>query len=149
MGTISKNFDYHEFEQSETADRLGILNAITTAKVRDHVKELTESLLQPLRDAWGGGIRISSGYRCSALNKAVGGKETSAHLTGYAADLVPADGRMKEFFDFSEKWLRESGLAFDQYIQEHTADRRTWWLHLSLRGSEGRQRGQVIKDYTK
>ena len=79
----------------------------------------------------------------------MGGKETSAHLTGYAADLVPENGRVGDFFDFSENWLRESGLGFDQYIQEHTADRRTWWLHLSLKGMDGRQRRQVIKGYVK
>ena len=149
MGTITENFSYWEFERSETADRNGLVNAITSAAVRDHVKELTESLLQPLRDAWGGGLIVSSGYRCPELNRLVGGKETSAHRTGYAADLVPENGRVGDFFDFSEKWLMASGRPFDQYIQEHTADRRTWWLHLSLKGMDGRQRGQVIKDCIK
>ena len=42
MGTISKDFSYREFEASPTAERKGICNVITTAAVRDAVKELVE-----------------------------------------------------------------------------------------------------------
>ena len=69
MGTISKNFSYHEFEASDTAYKKGICNVITSFEVRDAVKELTETILQPLRDAWGRPIAISSGWRCDELNR--------------------------------------------------------------------------------
>lgn len=88
MGTISKNFSYKEFEQSATADRKGICNVIRTFEVRDAVKELTETILQPLRDAWGKPLHINSGYRCPELNKEVGGKPTSQHLKGEACDVA-------------------------------------------------------------
>ena len=63
MGTISKNFSYCEFEASETADRKGICNVINTFEVRDAVKALVETVLQPLRDNWGKPLHINSGYR--------------------------------------------------------------------------------------
>ena len=73
MGTVSKNFDYKEFEKSETAARLHINNVITTSLVRDNVKALVDNVLQPLRDAWGKPLHINSGYRCMRLNEAVDG----------------------------------------------------------------------------
>ncbi len=78
MGTISKNFSYKEFEESETAERKGIANVINTTEIRDSVKALVLNVLQPLRDAWGKPLHINSGYRCPALNEAVGGVPTSA-----------------------------------------------------------------------
>lgn len=87
MGTISKNFSYKEFENSDTAKRRGIVNTITTFEVRDSVKALVLNVLQPLRDAWGKPLVVNSGYRCPALNKEVGGVPTSQHCKGEAADI--------------------------------------------------------------
>ena len=53
MGTISKNFSYREFEESATAKAQGITNVISSFEVRDAIRELTNTVLQPLRDAWG------------------------------------------------------------------------------------------------
>lgn len=91
MGTISKDFSYREFESSPTAVSRGICNVITTWSVRDAIKELTESVLQPLRDKVGHPLRINSGYRCPELNKAVGGVPASQHVKGEAADIAAAD----------------------------------------------------------
>lgn len=91
MGTLSKNFDWKEFEKSDTASRLHINNAIRDWDVRDNIKALVEDILQPLRDAWGGPLFINSGYRCPELNKAVGGVATSQHAKGQAADVACTD----------------------------------------------------------
>lgn len=91
MGTISENFSYSEFEASDTAQRLGIINAITDFGVRDSIKALVLEVLQPLRDAWDKPLHINSGYRCPELNKIVGGTATSQHLKGEAADVACDD----------------------------------------------------------
>lgn len=91
MGTISKDFSYREFEASATAERKGICNVITSFAVRDAVKELTLTVLQPLRDRVGHPLRINSGYRCPELNRAVGGVPASQHVKGEAADVAAAD----------------------------------------------------------
>lgn len=86
-----KDFSYREFETSPTAECEGICNVITSFAVRDAVKELTERVLQPLRDKVGHPLRINSGYRCPELNRMVGGVPTSQHVKGEAADIAAAD----------------------------------------------------------
>ena len=49
--------------------------------------ELLEAL-QEVRDVLNESMTITSGYRCEAHNKAVGGVNTSSHLKGWAADIA-------------------------------------------------------------
>lgn len=139
MGTISRNFSYREFERSETADKKGICNVIRTFEVRDAVKELVNEILQPLRDVWGRPITVSSGWRCDELNKAVGGSPTSAHVTGYAADIVPDTGGVDAFFAFVKGWLLDTGTKFDQCALEWNPRTGAKWVHIGLKGPKGRQ----------
>lgn len=80
-------FSFAEFERSETATRLGIDNAVP-ATLRGNIEALVDKVLGPLREAWGKPIVVTSGYRCAALNRAVGGVPTSMHLSGHAADIT-------------------------------------------------------------
>lgn len=131
MGTISRNFGYAEFEHSDTADRLGIANVITSFEVRDSVKALVENVLQPLRDAWGKPLKINSGYRCPELNKAVGGVATSQHVKGEAAD-VACDNPLG-----LARIAKKLNLPYDQMILYPS------FVHFSHR-LKGRQRKQVL-----
>lgn len=47
--------------------------------------------LQALRDAFGGPITVTSGYRCPDHNRAVGGAKDSQHVKGNAADIWAED----------------------------------------------------------
>ena len=49
------------------------------------------NLLEAVRNHFGKPVIISSGCRCEAHNKAVGGSVKSQHLLGRAADIVVAD----------------------------------------------------------
>ena len=84
---ISKNFSLNEFEYSIKADELGIDNTITNQNVIDNIENLVEFILQPLRNEIDKPITISSGYRCDALNDAVGGTKSSQHRLGLACDI--------------------------------------------------------------
>ena len=138
MGTISKNFSYREFEKSETADRLGICNVITTVRVRDAVRALTLSILQPLRDFLALAVLISSGFRCRELNIAVGGVDTSQHTKGEAADIyvLLEDGSRMPSVELA-RIIIQLGLPFDQLIIYPT------FVHVSHK-LEGAQRGNVL-----
>lgn len=133
MGTISKNFSYSEFEASPTAKKYGITNVISTFEVRDAVRELTLTVLQPLRDAWGEPLKINSGYRCPRLNAhpAIGGAPTSQHIKGEAAD-IHADHPCK-----LAQLAYDLGLPYDQMIIYPT------FVHFSHKKG-GPQRGQVL-----
>lgn len=134
MGTITKDFSYREFERSEVADAKHICNVITSFEVRDSIQALTENVLQPLRDARGKPLKVNSGYRCKALNAAVGGVPTSQHVKGEAADIAAGD---------PVKLARlavKLGLPFDQMILYPT------FVHFSHR-LNGEQRGQICYNW--
>lgn len=84
--------------------------------------------LNPLREAWGSPINVTSGYRCSELNELLHGSPTSAHLYGFAADLVPANGKIDEFKNFVKDYLKDK--EFDQYIDEKSE--KSSWVHIGL-----------------
>lgn len=139
-----KYFTFYEFEDSEKARELGIDNRMPEL-AEAHVVELVDILLDPLREAWGGPLTVKSGYRCTELNRAVGGSATSAHLAGWAADLVPAAGDprgVQGLVDFAIEWLTATALPFDQLIDERSGGSR--WLHIGIRNLKGAQRRQMM-----
>ena len=76
-----------EFERSDVANAMGIDNRIPSEEIRNNLNALADNVLQPLRDEWGKAMPVNSGYRCPALNKAVGGVYNSQHMKGEAADI--------------------------------------------------------------
>jgi hypothetical protein len=134
----SKYFRLEEFLTSSTARQKSIEN-IPSWEVIEHLNELA-LFLDGLRASWGSGIIISSGFRCDKLNAAVGGVPNSVHKIGYAADLQPANGDIEGFKRFVANWVQ--GKAFDQCIIERKG--KTEWIHLSIRGNNGKQRRQVF-----
>ena len=137
MGTISKNFSYAEFEASPIAKAKHITNVITTFEVRDAVKALTLSVLQPLRDIYGKPMEINSGYRCPRLNAEVGGVPTSQHVKGEAADIKT--GNQTESYRLARlaKTTPEIFREIDQLIVYET------FIHISHRRI-GPQRNQIL-----
>lgn len=131
MGTLSKNFDWKEFEKSDTASRLHIVNVINDWEVRDNIKALVEDVLQPLRDKWGGPLFINSGYRSKELNEAVGGVETSQHRRGQAADVGVTDPLALA------RLVKRMKLDFDQMGLYPS------FVHLSYKAN-GENRGQIF-----
>ena len=113
-----KYFTLEELTRSDTAS-IKHINNTPDESITEHLIELVEKLLDPIRERWAkycddnqlgnAGIRISSGFRNKELNKAVGGSSTSAHLTGYAADISPINGNMKVF----QSWIAEAIEKYD------------------------------------
>lgn len=135
-----KYFTLKELCSSDVAEKKKIDN-FPSFTVVEHLNELTEKILEPLRIAWGSSINVTSGYRCDALNKAVGGVATSAHRMGWAVDLQPGNGKINEFGAFVKEWLPKSGIKWDQAIWETKG--KTKWVHIGIRNSSGHQRCQV------
>lgn len=53
------------------------------------------SAIDRARDVAGVPFVINSGYRCASHNEAVGGKPTSSHTRGMAADIKAVDSRSR------------------------------------------------------
>lgn len=131
--SITKNFSYSEFTDSETALKHKIDNNIKHEYVRNNIKELVINILQPLRDHLGVPININSGYRCLKLNELVGGKPTSQHVIGQACDVTVEDYEPIEI----ARLIVELKLPYDQLGVYDS------FVHVSV---SSRQREQIFYD---
>ena len=142
---ITMHFTIEELYASATAKAKGINNKPNVQQTINLVY-LTAYVLEPLRVAMNEPIKIGSGFRCQALNKAVGGVYNSQHLKGQAVDLC-IDGDMKKgkkWFDYIRK-----NLPFDQLIWEHNS-KGSYWVHVSYVYPDfGRNRRKVIDNLLK
>jgi len=125
MTQLSKSFTLQELVFSQTAAREGIDNTPGPAQIRA-MRQLCTKIPQPLRDAVGMPIVVSSGYRSPRLNKFVGGSLRSQHMEGRAADVVCFSLDTKQLF----KRVLELKLPFDQLIYE--GGRESVWVHVSF-----------------
>lgn len=132
-------FTLEEFLTSSTARQRSIEN-MPSFMIVEHLNELA-LFLDGLRKAWGSGINVSSGFRNDALNSAVGGVYNSVHRIGYAADLQPANGKMKEFKKFVVEWLKDK--QFDEAIIERNK-KGVEWIHIQLFSPKGFQRRKIF-----
>ena len=135
-------FTISEMIASDTAKAKDIDNS-PTSEVRANLVALVETLLDPLREAWKSPIKVTSGYRCGVLNRAVGGSSTSAHLYGCAADIVPINGKIAEFKEFCRKYFDVRRHLYDQVILEQS--KGSEWVHIGLKTKDGRKRGQLME----
>ena len=83
---LSEHFSLDEFVISATAMAMGIINSPGSSELAN-LRFLCREVLDPARKVIGEPIHITSGYRCLALNRAVGGVAQSYHVRGLAADL--------------------------------------------------------------
>lgn len=128
-------FTLSELLKSETALYSKLANYPTWEQV-ENLNRLATTILDPVRKLYGAPIYITSGFRCPTLNKAVGGVSNSQHTQGLAADLYCSDlKRLK-------KVIIDSGVPFDQLIEEHQGNSR--WMHVSCAPSGKSPRKQVL-----
>jgi hypothetical protein len=128
---LTQHFTLAEMTFSDTALRHGIDNTPGPAALGELQK--TAQLLEHVRSILGGvPIRVTSGFRCLAVNRQIGSQDSSAHVLGMAADIqVPDYGPplkvARELASYAEM------LDFDQLIHEFGA-----WVHIGRRASPRR-----------
>ena len=121
-----KHFKIEEFTYSITAQHLGIDNTPSGEAVKN-LERLVSRVLDPLREAWGSPIIVTSGYRCPELNARVGGVKTSYHLRGMAADIRPKNGFLYELYAFVERMFVDNKMP----ITECYIDHRKGYIHIA------------------
>jgi len=136
---ITTNFKWYEVFQSDTAARLGIDNVSTDPKVLELIKYLFETCVQPVRDILNAPLRINSGFRCKALNAAIGGSPTSFHSIGGAVDLSSPNFQVPLLNIFDA--IHERGF-YTELIAEEISD-SSGWIHVAL--VKGRTQERQLK----
>lgn len=130
---MGKYFTLEELTKSSTAKRAGIKN-IPNEKELKNLNNLVDNILDPLREAYGKPIIVTSGFRCEELNDLVNGVRGSQHRTGQAADIrskVDTRKENKKLFDL----VIALELPFDQLIDEYDYN----WIHVSFSDRNRRQ----------
>ena len=121
---LSANFSVSEFEKTST----GLPNKVPDALI-PKLQDLCEHVLEPVRAHFGKPVRINSGYRSPAVNKAVGSSPGSDHVKGAAAD-IEVDGVSNLEV---ARWIRDN-LSYKQLILEnHTPGKpSSGWVHVAF-----------------
>ena len=136
--TTKSYFTIDELCASDTAKKYGIDNT-PNPTIITRLQRLI-NFLNPIREAWGSAIKVTSGYRCEKLNCLVGGSKTSSHTIGYGVDLIPLNGKMSEFKKFIVDYMKNK--MFDQCIIEKSG--KTEWVHIGLYNLKGQQRRMIF-----
>lgn len=136
--TTKSYFTIAELCASDTAKKYGIDNT-PNPTIITRLQRLID-FLNPIREAWGSAIKVTSGYRCEKLNCFVGGSKTSSHTIGYGVDLIPLNGKMSEFKKFIVDYMKNK--MFDQCIIEKSG--KTEWIHIGLYNLKGQQRRMIF-----
>lgn len=86
-------------------------------------------------------LKVSSGFRPSGINAAIGGAKKSGHTLGFAIDFQDSDGKLEEMIttDASQDLLESLGLW-----QEHP-DYTNGWVHIDCIKRETRVRPNCKK----
>ncbi|MEO6934865.1 MAG: D-Ala-D-Ala carboxypeptidase family metallohydrolase [Collimonas sp.] len=135
---LTEHFTLEEFTRSDKARSLSIDNRPAPAIVAN-LRRLAKFNELVRLELGGAAMVISSGYRCQALNRAVGSAGNSAHLDGLACDFTaPAFGVPMEICQALDK----SYLQFDQLIYERVGG--AVWVHLGIAVEGKTPRRQVL-----
>ena len=127
---LSPNFTLAEL----TATSHKKLQDAPSLEVIQNLQHLCIHVLQPLRDAIGRPVYITSGYRSAKLNAKVGGVKNSYHLRGLAADIhVDNEEHAKVLFEILKK---------NQYVDSVLRERKNGarWIHVQTRRENPRHR---------
>jgi zinc D-Ala-D-Ala carboxypeptidase len=124
---LTENFTLSELTKSETALRHDMDNSPDQTAI-SNLQVLAVHVLQPVRDHYGKGVKVNSGFRHPDVNAKVGGSKTSDHCKGMAADIEIPGVPNAELAE----WIR-SNLPFTQVILEFYTQGvpDSGWVHVS------------------
>ena len=123
---LSPRLSVAEFLATSHREFLADQDVGFTRAIRSNSERFARESYEPTEDVLGVALHVNSGYRCKALNAAVGGAPTSHHLLGLAADLVPIGLELGPAFSRIAGAVKTGRLpGIDQAILECSR-----WIHI-------------------
>lgn len=161
---LTEHFTKDELIYSDTANRYHIDNEPNDVQLKTLI-HTCEYLLEPLRKLLNEEyklyknnevekviIKITSGFRCLALNRKIGSKDNSQHVTGEAVDfdvvlILENEKRITlphtETYTFIKHKIKKGDLSADQVICE--TSNGAYWVHASYKASgDSKNRKQFL-----
>ena len=133
---LSENFTLEEMTASRIAKNMHLSNIPSETETNNLIR-LCQTILQPIRNKLNAPLTVTSGFRCSSLNKIVGGSLTSQHLKGAAADIIYQDNKL--LWDLIVSMISNQEIIVGQLIYE----RNLSWIHISLPTAS--HKNQILK----
>jgi len=121
---LSPHFSLVELTRTST----GLLNVPGPSQV-EAMSRLCRAVLEPWRDVVGA-LKINSGFRSPAVNRACGGSTTSQHVRGEATDVVPTNMSLELAWIQLVRLAMVAGLPIDQAIC-YVRPPGQGWIHVS------------------
>ena len=122
---LSPHFCVREFRCKDGSDPVFIDTALA-------------ELLERIREHFGKPVTITSGYRTTAHNAAVGGSKSSQHLLGRAADFHVEGVPVAAVAAYAETLLPGRG-GIGRYPKDAKhPTRKTGWVHIDTRANKSR-----------
>lgn len=122
MEKITPNFTWNEASCSQELP----------ADIKVNMKWFFETVLQPMRVAFGKPFKINSSYRSPAKNATtIGASKTSFHMTGHAVDIDVIGGGNTKLMEYL--YANKDKFTFDKVIGEHAVNGEYSWVHIQAR----------------
>ena len=126
---MSINFSYEELTNSQSHPDLVNRN-MADARAFEKQLKYTASTLEEIRAILGVPMKITSGFRNGALNKAVGGSPTSGHAKGLCADFKPVGLSVEEAYELIKSNMNKCP-SLKKCIYESVKGAK--WLHIETK----------------
>lgn len=120
---LSPHFTYEELTASDYALRHGLANVPPPVALKN--LDTLAMGLERVRMVFGSPVVVTSAYRCTAVNEAVGGAANSYHIRGLAADIVIP--MLTPAMVCSTLWIARERVQFDKIILEFGR-----WVHIQF-----------------
>ena len=130
---MTKHFSFKELTNSESYPDLVPQNMADARRFEKQMR-YTACTLEEIRKVLGVPMKVTSGFRNNALNKAVGGSATSGHTKGLCADFQPIGMEVNDAFELI-KANRHLCPSLKKCIYESIKGAK--WLHVETKTEAG------------
>ena len=126
---MTTHFSFEELTNSESYPDLVPQNMADARRFEKQMR-YTACTLEEIRKVLGVPMKVTSGFRNNALNKAVGGSATSGHAKGLCADFIPLGLDITDAFAMIQN-SRDKCPSLKKCICESV--RGSKWLHIETK----------------